>query len=184
MARQRKRTRDEWVAASFAALAEGGIDAVRVERLARTLGVTKGSFYWHFTDRAALVTAMLDAWETGGTRDVIARVDAHGGDAGARLRQLCRVTSRDGELTAELALRDWARRDADVAMRVQRVDDVRMAYIRALFEELFPNAEDIEARSMLLYSLLIGNDFIVARHGRRGRARVLKDAVELLLAQA
>ena len=51
-----------WVAAAFDALADGGIDAVRVEPLAKALGITKGSFYWHFADRRALLDAMLDAW--------------------------------------------------------------------------------------------------------------------------
>ena len=54
-----------WIAAAFDALAEGGIDAVRVEPLAKALGITKGSFYWHFADRRALLDAMLDAWAQG-----------------------------------------------------------------------------------------------------------------------
>ena len=54
-----------WIAAAFDALADGGIDAVRVEPLAKALGITKGSFYWHFADRRALLDAMLDAWTRG-----------------------------------------------------------------------------------------------------------------------
>ncbi|MBL4682953.1 MAG: TetR/AcrR family transcriptional regulator [Nannocystaceae bacterium] len=178
----KKRTKDEWIAAAVEALAEGGVDAVRVERLARTLGVTKGSFYWHFTDRGTLLSTLVQGWEAGGTQDVIAQVDALGGDARARMRRLWEVTQGDRGLAAELALRDWARRDPEVAARVQRVDDARMGYVRALFVEMHPDADDIEARAMLLYSLLIGNYFIRARHGRRGRPRVLSEAIELLMA--
>ena len=68
----------DWVIAGIAALAEGGIDAVRVERLARVLRTTKGSFYWHFADRSALLLAMLDLWEREGTADLI---EFHGNDA-------------------------------------------------------------------------------------------------------
>ena len=176
-----KRTQAEWVGAAVTALAEGGVDNVRVERIARALGVTKGSFYWHFEDRNALLAGMVEAWEAGGTHDIISKVDAAGGDARARLRRLWDVTSGEEGMAAELALRDWARRDPQVAVKVQRVDDTRMAYVRALFSQVFPDADDIEARAMLLYSLLIGNYFIGARHGRRGRRRVLTEAVELLL---
>src|ERR1051325_11082310 len=56
---------EAWVAAAFDALAEGGVDAVRVEPLAKALGITKGSFYWHFADRRALLDAMLTAWADG-----------------------------------------------------------------------------------------------------------------------
>jgi len=178
-----KRTREEWIGAAVQALAEGGVAGVRVERIARSLGVTKGSFYWHFTDRNALLAAVVQAWEAGGTHDIIKKVDAAGGDPRARLRRLWEVTSGEEGMAAELALRDWARRDTEVAAQVQRVDDTRMAYVRALFGDLFPEADDIEARAMLLYSLLIGNYFIGARHGRRGRRRVLTEAVELLMAE-
>src|SRR6185503_7754202 len=56
---------DAWIAAAFDALAKGGIDAVRVEALAKALDITKGSFYWHFADRRALLDAMLEAWMQG-----------------------------------------------------------------------------------------------------------------------
>src|SRR5215217_5141721 len=62
-----------WVGAARAAMAEGGIDAVAVEPLARRLGVTKGSFYWHFKDRRALLEATLEGWEEESTE---ARISA------------------------------------------------------------------------------------------------------------
>ena len=65
-----------------------GPDAVRVEALAQALGVTKGGFYWHFADRRALLDEMLDAWERSLVDEVIARVEAGGGDARAKLGRL------------------------------------------------------------------------------------------------
>src|SRR5690348_17007444 len=56
---------EAWIAAAFDALADGGVDAVRVEPLAKALAITKGSFYWHFADRRALIDAMLAAWAEG-----------------------------------------------------------------------------------------------------------------------
>ena len=56
---------EAWIGAAFDALADGGIDAVRVEPLAKALDITKGSFYWHFADRRALLDAMLGSWAEG-----------------------------------------------------------------------------------------------------------------------
>lgn len=177
-------TKEDWIEASIAALAQGGVDAIRVERLARTMGVTKGSFYWHFTDRPALLDAIVVAWETRGTEQIIVAVEQGGGDARTRMRALWAMTSDEGSFAAELALRDWGRREPTVAAVIQRVDDRRMGYVRSLLRELFPDSDEIEARAMLLYSLLVGNYFIAAKHGRRSRRRVLAEAVELLLAEA
>jgi AcrR family transcriptional regulator len=80
--------RGAWVHAALQALAAGGPDAVRVETLAASLGVSKGGFYWHFTDRQALLEEMLDTWEKTGTEDIIARVDSQPGDPRAKLQQL------------------------------------------------------------------------------------------------
>ena len=80
--------RGAWVDAALQALAAGGPDAVRVEALAVSLGVSKGGFYWHFTDRRALLEEMLDTWEKAGTEDIIARVDSQPADPRAKVQQL------------------------------------------------------------------------------------------------
>lgn len=162
------------------ALAAGGPDAVRIEPLARALGVTKGGFYWHFEDRQALLDEMLDAWERRGVDDVIDRVDAAGGDARARLWRLFELTAGGGVGT-DLAFRDWARRDPAVAERLARIDDRRMDYMRSLFGAFRPDAADVEARCLLAFSLWIGNHFVAARHGERTRADVVRAALRLLL---
>lgn len=180
-ARTPRKSRAEWLEVASEAIAEGGVNAVRVEPLARRLGVTKGSFYWHFEDREALLVALLDAWEEQGTEAIIAEVDREGGDAYQRAYRLWAMTVGDPKLTAELAIRDWSRRDETVAARVRRVDDRRMGYLRSLLVELGMPEDEVEARAMLMYSLLIGNEFIAARHGRRSRARVLEDALRVLV---
>ena len=85
--------RGAWVHAALQALAAGGPDAVRVEALAVSLGVSKGGFYWHFADRQALLEEMLDTWEKTGTEDIMARVQSQPGDVRAKLQKLFEVTS-------------------------------------------------------------------------------------------
>ena len=78
--------RGSWIGKGLQALAEGGPDAVRIEPLARELGVTKGGFYWHFDGRRALLEEMLDAWERVVIDEVIDRVEREGGEARANSR--------------------------------------------------------------------------------------------------
>lgn len=99
--------RSSWIDEALRAFAAGGPDAVRIEPLARVLGVTKGGFYWHFGDRSALLEEMLDTWEQMSVDEVIERVEGDGGDARARLRRLFALGSARGELlSTDLAVRD------------------------------------------------------------------------------
>jgi AcrR family transcriptional regulator len=176
--------RSSWIEAGLRALAAGGPDAVRIELLARELGVTRGGFYWHFDHRRALFEEILDAWERASVDEVIERVEGEGGDARARLRRLSTLAaSSDEPLRTDLAVRDWARREHAVAVRLQRVDNRRMEYLRSLFGAFCPNEDDVEARCLVFYSLWIANPFIAADHGARSRADVLKLALTQLEAE-
>lgn len=166
--------RNSWIEAGLRALATGGPDAVRVEALARNLGVTKGGFYWHFEDRQALLDEMLAAWERRSIDEVIAQLDGGGGDAGDRLRRLYELAASAGELlTIDLAIRDWARREPAVASRLRRGDNRRMDYMRSLFGQFTDDPDEVEVRCTIAFSLWIGSHFIAADHGARSRAEVL-----------
>jgi AcrR family transcriptional regulator len=174
--------RSRWIDEGLEALAAGGPDAVRIESLARALGVTKGGFYGYFADRRALLEEMLDTWERVSVDEAIARVERGGGDAKAKLHRLSALAApRGGQpLTIDLAVRDWARRDKRVARRLKRVDNRRMEYLRSLFRALSRDEDDVEARCLLFYSLWIGGHFIAADHGRHSRADVVRLALERL----
>jgi AcrR family transcriptional regulator len=173
--------RSSWIEEGLRALAAGGPDAVRIELLAQALGVTRGGFYWHFDDRRALLEEILDAWERASVDEVIARVESEEGDARAKLRRLSALAaSSDQPLRTDLAVRDWARREPAVAERLRRVDNRRVAYLRTLFGALSADADDVEARCLVFYSLWIGSHFIAADHGARSRADVVKLALRQL----
>jgi AcrR family transcriptional regulator len=183
MAATTRTPRSRWVEAALAALGAGGPEAVRVEPLAQSLGVTKGGFYWHFADRQALLDEMLDTWERTVIDQVIEHVEGGGGDARARLRRLFALAEQfasHGLLTAEPAIRNWARSDRAVAQRLRRVDNRRMDYMRSLFGDLCADADEVEARCMLAFSLFIGNHFIAADHGARDRGDVIRLALRWL----
>ena len=181
MAAPTRTPRASWIQEGLRALGVGGPDAVRIEKLAQALGVTKGGFYWHFEDRPALLEEMLDAWERVSVDEVIERVDAETGATRAKLRRLSALAaSSDETLRIDLAVRGWARREQAVAERLRRVDNVRIAYLRTLLGGVAADDEDLEARCMLFFSLWIGSHFIAADHGPRSRADVLKLALSRL----
>jgi AcrR family transcriptional regulator len=174
--------RSSWIEDGLRALGGGGPEAVRIEPLARALGISKGGFYWHFGDRQSLLEEMLDAWERTAVDEVIEAVEAEGEDARSRLRRLFALaTASGGELLKiELAIRDWARRDQAVAERLRQVDDRRMNYMRFLFGAICEDDGEVEARCLLVFSLFIGGPFVRTDHCGRSRAEVLELALEYL----
>jgi len=173
---------EKWIEEGLRALAAGGPDAVRIEALARTLGVTKGGFYNHFDDRPALLDEMLDTWERLVIDQVIERVEHGGGDARTKLRRLFALgSSPAGDLIKiELAIRDWARREQAVAKRLGRIDNRRLDYMRSLFGAFCPDENEVELRCLIVLSLFIGVPSIAA-NGPRGRRDLHQQALDRLV---
>jgi AcrR family transcriptional regulator len=150
-----------WIAAAFDALAEGGIDAVRVEPLAKSLAITKGSFYWHFADRRALIDAMLAAWTEG--RIAAIRQQTERGEPAAVLRTLADLYTRHANLRGlaiELAIRSLARTGEPAAKAVREVDRERLAHVGKLFAALGWPRGEAQARAILFYSYLFGQSLL------------------------
>lgn len=172
---------EAWVAAAIAVLAKGGLDAVRVEPLAERLGVTKGSFYWHFKDRRALLDAVLDAWEELATAAIIAHVDSKPGTPKERLAVLMSLTtSVDEGAAVEHAIRAWGATDASVRRRLAKVDETRQAYVRDLLVGAGLTPARATARSRLFYLALIGEFTWVSLGGEPSGTALWKELYGLL----
>lgn len=161
----------DWTAAALEALAEGGLAAVAVEPIAARLGATKGSFYWHFPNREALVTATLELWERTDTESVIAAIEAE--PAGfSRLRTLIvsAVTGHGGRGSrVELALQATARHPL-VAPVLSRVTRRRLDYLTELFTELGFASGEAARRAQLAYASYLG--ILQLAHATPGQADV------------
>jgi AcrR family transcriptional regulator len=151
-----------WIAAAFDALADGGIESVRVEPLASALGITKGSFYWHFADRRALIDAMLESWAAGRIA-AIREQAALRGDPAVALRDLADLYTRNANLrglSIELAIRALARSDASAAKAVRSVDRERLKHVGELFAALGWGRGEAQGRAVLFYSYLFGQSLL------------------------
>ena len=154
--RARRLTRDAWVRAALEAIADGGLAAVAVVPLAERLGVTKGSFYWHFPSREALVEAALADWEESHTAAVIAEIEAASTDPLEQLRQLIkRVSALAAGDRVELALLATAEHPA-VKPVLDRVARRRLAFIAELLARLGFTRADARRRALLAYTSYLG----------------------------
>jgi len=153
--------REAWVRAALDALTEGGPETVRVEVLAKRLGVTKGGFYGYFDGRAQLLSETLDLWEREAAQAVIDEVEQSQGDAQERLHSLfASVKARENIARAEFAIREWARRDPAVAARLRRVDRARLDYLRALHVELTGDAAEAAVRAAVMIGVWLAGHYM------------------------
>ena len=184
MATRTTLTAEDWLKAAFRALSAGGVQALKAEAIARDLGVSKGSFYWHFEDVAALKSEMLRHWMRRGTSEIVDEVEATGAAPAERLRALViaatgRRSSAYGGETAELAIRDWARHDAAAAAALRSVDARRLAYLAELFAACGQPASRAEVSARLLYAALVGLEALLVEGAidRRGDLLDLLDGL-------
>jgi AcrR family transcriptional regulator len=151
MEHEKQLGREDWLRAARLALLRGGVEAVRVAPLARDLGATKGSFYWHYQDRNELLELLLEEWE-GELREIDARLAA--APAGRSLATLVEVLiararlSEQGLVPSDAAIFAWAAVAPEVARRVNRVERERLQLLTRLLGD--------EQRGEILYLTWLG----------------------------
>jgi AcrR family transcriptional regulator len=156
-----------WTQAGLSLLAASGVDAVRVEPLARRLKVTKGSFYYHFKDRAGLLSAMLAAWRRQATTNIIDRIARAGQSPDEQLSQLVNLPllgKRSSEgAGVELAVRLWAKSDPAAAAALEEIDTHRLAHLRGILQELGIRDEaERKGRAFLYYAYMLAEAFVTS----------------------
>jgi AcrR family transcriptional regulator len=175
---------DVWIEAGFAELACSGIAGVRVEVLAKALGVTKGGFYRRFRDRAALLDAMLEVWREGRIAAIEQQASLSGTSARERLASLIRLYSErmntEG-MAIELAIRQWARSDPSAAEAVASVDAARLKNVAQLYRASGLSNEAAEAQAFLFYCFVFGQSLLFLDRGQRKRAQLVAKTAQTLI---
>lgn len=145
----------DWEEAALAALAEGGLGAVAVESLARRLGVTKGSFYWHFATREALLQAALERWERSDERELQAAIAA-ASDPRERIRELIRQVSHKHPSHAVFAALIKAIDQPLIRPLIERVSQRRLEFVTETFHQAGFDPLAAANRARLAYSAYVG----------------------------
>lgn len=178
---------ETWIKAGFAELARSGIDGVRVEVLAKNLGVTKGGFYRRFRDRAALLEGMLEDWREGRIAAIEQQVNLDGENARDRLKAIIHLyTERMNTegMAIELAIRQWARSDEAAAEAVASVDAARLKNVGQLYRATGLEADAADAKAFLFYCFIFGQSLLFLERGQRKRAQLVARSAEKLLDDA
>lgn len=156
---------ERWIIAGFRALARSGPQALKAEPLAREVGTTKGSFYWHFKDVPSFHEEMLALWETRAVDEITSLLDTEQ-DPVRRLYLLGDISTSNGSNdeggALEPAVRAWAQSNHTAANAVERVDQKRMEYLASILAELDLTNPDF---SRIIYSAHIGLGTLSAKSG-------------------
>ena len=167
-------SRDHWIEAATEVLVDRGIDHVKVDALALQLGVTRGSFYWHFKDRGELLRSVLAAWHRLSTEQLTRRLEGASDDAVEQLVSLLSLPFRGRAAVRaariELAIRAWARRDDMARSAVDQSDASRIGYIAQVFSALGFGIKEARARAFLLYAYVVGESQMAGQGSAAQRA--------------
>lgn len=183
-------TREDWLQAAFNAVVEGGIEHLKILSLADTLGVTRGSFYWHFADHAELLQATLQGWKNQETQRLTRIAERRTADPLADVHMLVdEALAHSGDelenMRFELAVRGLGRRDAQVAALLIEIDRARIQLFVTLFDRLFQDRQKANDLAVLFYLTIVGCFQALSRPGNPARSKdYFKSIINSFLIQA
>ena len=158
---QARLSRDEWLARALEVIGKKGASELAVESLAQKLGVTKGSFYWHFKNRDNFFRQLIEYWDVNFTQTVIAEISGQGGPAEERLLELMRLVQTKRLDRFEMPVRAWAQQNPTLAPLVRRVDRHRISFVRSLFLEMGFDEDEAEMRPRVFLTYMITQRFLL-----------------------
>lgn len=181
-AKKLRLSRDDWLAAARAALIGKGKDAVKVERLAKTLNVTRGGFYWHFKDRDDLLDALLESWERETTAAFQSTLEQDHPNGMGEFLALVNLWIEEKAYSPayDTAVRDWARTSDRVARAVKRVDNRRIDILKRIFLDLGFDDDEAFIRARVTYFHQIGYYTLGLGESQRERRKLLPLYVKVL----
>jgi AcrR family transcriptional regulator len=148
-AKKSRKSKADWLQAALAALVREGIQGVRVERLARDLGVAKSGFYWHFRDRDDLLRGLLRYWAEEYTEVVSEDSQIRAEGPVERIWRVMEVVVDHDLARYDLAMRSWAEHEPRAARAIRRAYKLRLDFVRAAFAELGFKGDELEMRTRL-----------------------------------
>lgn len=174
LAKTARLDRADWIKAARAAFIRGGEANVRIDPLAAAIGVTTGSFYWHFKNRQELLADVLADWEANNSAALVNAVRANEGDPDKQLNALADAwISEVGFSSAyDSAVRDWARISAKVDKVVRRVDDHRISLIQEIFKGFGYEGAEALVRARITYFHQVGYYTLHIKESRADRLRL------------
>jgi len=184
LSRQRG-SKETWLSAAYEVLTNSGVDAVKVMPLAKSLGLTRTSFYWHFKDREALLEAIIQCWEGKNTGNLLKQTRAYGENITEAMFNLfdCWLDDELFDARLDLAIRNWARTDTDLQARLDQADQQRLSGIIEMFKRYGFSQNDAEIRARTIIYTQIGYISMQITETKSTRVVHMPDYIELYTGQ-
>jgi len=167
--RESRLSKTDWLRHGLEALRLYGIKDLNIDALAEYIGVTKGSFYWHFKDRSDFYKHLIKYWEEELTTSVMERIIALPGAADERLKALMELVIKEELARYDADIRAWSVYEEIAEKAVARIDKIRMGFVKSLFKEMGFSKKEAEIRSRLFYLYIIGEFMILSNAEERSK---------------
>ena len=174
-----------WLEAGYDRLISGGVEAVKILPLARDLGLSRTSFYWHFADRDALLAAIVERWSAQNTGNLLARCAAPAKTICGAVFNLfdCWIDASLFDAKLDLAIRNWARNDAALQARVDAADVARISGISDMFQRFGYSETQARTRAHTMIFTQVGYYAMALEESRAERLRAMPPYVEVFTGQ-
>ncbi len=153
-----KVTREDWLNMARDALVTEGVESVKILPLANRMGVSRSSFYWYFENRDDLLDALLIEWEERNTAKIVAHCELPGDGINEAICNFfnCFLDPRHFDRGLDFAIREWARRDPNLRLRIDAADEIRIEAVTAMFARHGYEPDEADARARILYFMQLG----------------------------
>ena len=180
--RTRRLTREDWLSESMQVLATEGISAVKVDRLAKRLSCTRGSFYHHFKDRRDLLVSMLEHWIRAWTLEIIDDISGLDLDPKTTVRTLIKLIRKRKAAEFDATIRAWALSDPLAADYVRQADEMRLGYVRSQFKAAGFDGLELENRVRLFLYYEAFEPMMFVRQSAKKEDALIERRIEFLMA--
>lgn len=176
-------SKTQWLKAALEALAAEGISGVRVDVLAKRLGISKSGFYWHFKSREELDASLLDYWAHQTTGALVSDPEIGALPPRGRLTRIAEAIVKSDLARYEAAISQWALRNKAVARVTRKVNRKRLEFVRTAFEELGFHGDDLEMRARMFTCYVTWEGPMFREMTRKRRRELIGKRIELLTSE-
>ncbi len=166
--------REKWLHSALETMAKEGRARLRLESIAHKLGVTTGSFYWHFKNRDEFVISVAEYWADWSTTQAIKAVTQKGGSGSERLMTLMEHVTKHDLSRYDIVMRSWALHEPQVAKVIKMVDKERLIFILQLFSDMGFTGDELEIRAYIFAGFHSMEKGFLAGADKMGRKKYIK----------
>lgn len=177
---------DVWLGAAYESLLEAGVDAVKIQPLAKKLNLSRTSFYWFFKDREELLEALISRWREKNTGNLVKQAEAYAETVAEAMLNVfdCWLNRELFDSQFEFAVRSWALQSPEILAQVQSADQQRLGALSRMFLRFGYGEKHADVRARTIYLVQIGYISMQTREDISVRMKRIPEYVEIFTGQA